>query len=122
MHGGRALALALLFACAAGCGGDEKSPNDQHAQLHGTVRDRDTGKHLSGVKIVFLSDTLDMDSTTSGKNGGYSLDVSSDSDSGHLEASKSGYQQRVVSVYLDSHDVEIDIDMQAGSSGADAGP
>jgi hypothetical protein len=102
------LAAALL---ASSCGSDEPDPDDTRGRIHGTVRDAMTGNGIKGVKVRFLSDTLDEASDTTDGDGRYGIQVATDTDKGHLEATKAGYAKRVVSVYLDSESVAIDIDL-----------
>jgi hypothetical protein len=102
------LAAALL---ASGCGSDETDPDANQSRLHGTVRDAISGDGIKGVKVRFVSDTLDEASDTTDGDGRYGIDVATDSDQGHLEASKAGYLKRIVPVYLDAASVEIDIEL-----------
>ncbi len=73
------------------------------------VRDSRSGKALKGVSLHFQSDTLDEAADKSDDDGDYSLAVSTDSRNGRVEAKKSGYETRIVSVYFDDDDVQIDI-------------
>jgi hypothetical protein len=102
---GRAFALAL--ALAAGCAGDDGA--QAHASLHGTVRDSDSGKRLSGVHVEFESDTLEHAADTTDKDGSYALNVVSSAPTGRLTARKAGYETRVVSVFLDDAAVGLDL-------------
>lgn len=93
------------MGCADDAGGSE------HASVHGTVRDGDSRKRLSGVKVEFESDTLDHTSDTTNSSGNFRLDAQSLTPEARLVASKAGYETRVVSVFLDSDDVSIDIEL-----------
>jgi hypothetical protein len=105
-----ALALAALLAA---CGGDGDS-GAELGQVSGTVRDEQSGERLSGVEVVFTSDTLDRQEGKTGHDGGYRLHVASRVPNGRIAASKKGYATRVVSVYLDTSDVHIDVDLARG--------
>jgi hypothetical protein len=102
------LAAALL---SSSCGADDPERADTRGQVHGTVRDAQSGDAIKGVQVRFVSDTLDEASDTTDGDGRYRIDVVTDTDRGHLEATKSGYARRVVSVYLDDESVAIDIDL-----------
>ena len=104
---GLCAALGLAAALALGCGDDGGSAI--HAALHGIVRDADTLKRVSGVKVEFVADTLEQASDTTDDDGSYALNVEAAAETGRLTASKSGYEPRVVSVFLDDADVAIDI-------------
>ena len=104
---GLGAALGLAAVLAAACGDDGGS--SVHASLHGIVRDADTAKRVSGVKVEFVADTLEMASDTTADDGSYALNVEAAAQTGRLTASKSGYESRVVSVFLDDADVAIDI-------------
>jgi hypothetical protein len=104
---GLGAALGLVAVLATGCADDGAS--SVHASLHGIVRDADTGKRVPGVKVEFVADTLEEGSDTTADDGSYALNVAAASETGRLTASKSGYESRVVSVFLDDADVAIDI-------------
>ena len=103
----RGLFAAVWLVASAGCSDDDGSTI--HASLHGIVRDSDTGKRVAGVKVEFVADTLEQVSAKTDSDGSYALNVDTPSETGRLTASKSGYQSRVVSVFLDDADVAIDI-------------
>lgn len=101
-----ALLLCLTFA---GCADDDGGK--VHGAVHGTVRDAMTGKQLKGVDVLFVADTLEEASDTTDGDGKYVINVSAATPSGRLTASKSGYETRTVSVYLDDSDVTVDIEL-----------
>jgi hypothetical protein len=106
----RAIACASCLLVAVGCGELDDAP-DQERSLHGLVRDAVSGKGLKGVTIAFQSDTLDEADDKTDEEGDYRLLVSTDSLHARIEAKKSGYETRIVSVYFDREDVQIDIDL-----------
>ncbi len=108
----KACSLALLMSlwAASGCGDPDASP-DQERGLHGTVRDAVSGKRLQGVSVQFRSDTLDEAGDKSDEDGDYTIFVSTDARNGRIEAKKSGYETRVVSVYFDDEDVQVNIEL-----------
>lgn len=103
------MGLFALTLASMGCAGDDSGA--EHALLHGTVRDGESGKRLSGVQVEFLSDTLERASDVTNSEGNFRLDAHSLTPNGRLTASKSGYETRVVSVFLDDADVSIDIEL-----------
>ncbi len=77
--------------------------------MHGVVRHGTTGDRLKGVAIAFRSDTLDEASDTTDDDGEYEIMVATDSLNGRLEAKKSGYETRIVSVFFDEGNVAVNI-------------
>jgi len=104
---GLLLSLAVLLAACADDDGDAA-----YGALHGTVRDAMDGKRLKGVSVEFVSDTLERASDTTDSEGKFSFDVVSVAPSGRLTAEKSGYERRVVSVFLDDSDVTVDLELE----------
>jgi hypothetical protein len=101
----------ILGLLALGCG-EEDGRGTFASGVRGVVRDADTGKGIGGAKVRFLSDTLDEDSDTTEKDGSYAVSALTDTPNGHLEVTKAGYAPRTVSVYLDSDDVSIDVELE----------
>jgi hypothetical protein len=95
---------------ASGCADD--NGGSVHGSVHGTVRDAMTGKHLKGVDVVFVADTLEEASDKTDADGKYAINVSAATPNGRLTASKSGYETRTVSVFLDDGDVTADIQLE----------
>lgn len=107
---GALLGIALAFAALAGAGCEEtEGPDMSTGRVHGSVRDAESGATLKGVRVRFISDTLDEVEGRSNGEGHYSLQVESRTPHGRLEAKKGGYETRVVSVYLDAPEVRIDL-------------
>jgi hypothetical protein len=104
-----ALLLSLSLAVAA-CADDDE--DTIQGTVHGTVRDADTGKPLKGVDVVFEADTLEQADDSTDGDGVFSMQVSAATPTGRLSASKSGYETRTVSVFLDDGDVAVDIDLE----------
>lgn len=102
--------LVALFGVGSGCGDDEEPLGDL-ARISGTVRDQASDKGLKGVKIVFTSDTLETYEARTDEGGEYDITVEPRVPHGRIEASKSGYQPRSVSVFLDDNTVQIDVDL-----------
>jgi hypothetical protein len=103
-----ALTAALALA-SAGCADDDGA---LHGSVHGTVRDGASGKALKGVAVAFESDTLEEAADTTDGEGRFSINVSARTPSGRLTASKTGYETRTVSVFLDDGDVNVDIELE----------
>jgi hypothetical protein len=108
--------LLCLGLLASACTDDDSA--SINAALHGTVRDAQTGKRLAGVKVEFESDTLETLSDTTNSEGSYALNVDSDTPTGRLTASKSGYETGVVSVFLDDANVAVDIVLTRETTGS----
>jgi hypothetical protein len=106
----RGLVVAALTWVSAGCASDDDGT--LHGAVHGTVSDGSSGKRLKGVEVAFESDTLDDASDTSDGEGRFSINVSARTPSGRLTASKAGYETRIVSVFLDDGDVNVDIELE----------
>lgn len=106
----RSVTCASCLLVAVGCG-DPDEALDQERTLHGVVRDAVNGKGLKGVTISFQSDTLDEADDKTDEDGDYMLFVGTDSLHGRIEAKKSGYETRIVSVYFDSEDVQVDVEL-----------
>jgi hypothetical protein len=104
----RVAALAAL--CALGCGDDDSAVGEQ-GSISGTVRDEATTARLKGVRVVFIADTLETFEGRTDEDGEYDILVESRSPNGRIEASKSGYQTKTVSVFLDDGTVQIDVDL-----------
>jgi hypothetical protein len=99
--------VALLLVCLAGACGDESE--EDHGLISGTVRDESTGERLKGVKVTFTSDTLEAQEDRTNSEGKYSIFVTTRTPNGRIQASKQGYQRKVVSAFVDSNDVQIDV-------------
>jgi hypothetical protein len=108
-------ALLCLSLLGSACADDDGAAIN--AALHGTVRDAETGKRLSGVKIEFESDTLEKLSDKTNSHGGYALNVDSATPTARLTASKAGYETGVVSVFLDDDNVAVDIALMQAAGG-----
>ena len=100
----------LLCVLCFGCGKPKDTP-DEERNLYGVVRNSMTGKELKGVSVSFRSDTLDEADDKTDDDGDYSLLVTTDAKNGRIEAKKSGYETRVVSVYFDDDAVQVDIEL-----------
>lgn len=105
----RSLLLFGLTFAVASCADDDGVK--VHGAVHGTVHDGMTGKPLKGVAIEFVADTLEEASDTTDGNGRYSINVVAATPSGRLTASKTSYETRTVSVYLDDSDVALEIEL-----------
>jgi len=99
-------ALALGPVCA--CGASDEAAD---GTISGTVTDTTTGRAIRGASVRFVSDTLDEQSAETNASGRYQLVVVSDTPQGHIEAQKSGYRSRTVSVYLDEPTLQVDIEL-----------
>lgn len=106
--------LSLAFALCAtisACGEEDDSVPDESRGVFGVVTDGQSGKKLKGVTVAFTSDTLDKSDDTTNSDGEYRLTVATDSKNGRVEAKKSGYETRVVSVFFDSESVQVDLEL-----------
>ncbi len=101
---------ALAGLCALGCGDDPESVGALGG-IHGTVRDEATKARLKGAKVVFRSDTLETSEGRTDEDGAYELSIHTRSAKGRIEVTKSGYQTKIVSVFLDDTTVQIDVDL-----------
>lgn len=110
-NAGLRLALALCAALFSACEDSADSVPDESRRVSGVVSDGVSGKELKGVTITFTSDTLDKADDKTNADGEYDLTVATDSRNGRIEAKKSGYDTRVVSVFFDDNAVEIDIEL-----------
>jgi hypothetical protein len=102
------LAVALL---SYGCGDDD--PVGDVASISGTVRDEASGDRLKGAKVVFTADTLESYEGRTNGDGEFAITIEARAPNGRLEASKSGYETKTVSVYLDDTTVQIDVGLPA---------
>jgi hypothetical protein len=105
------LARAFLLGCLSlsACGAEEDEASGAEARVSGTVRDLETRKRLEGVRVVFTSDTLEMAEDRTNDEGDFSILVNSRVRTGRLRASKSGYEAKQASVYLDEADVRVEM-------------
>jgi len=106
------LSLAVVLCAAiSSCAEEDDRVPDESRNVYGSVSDGQSGKRLKGVTIAFTSDTLDRASDTTDSDGKYSLTVATDSKKGRIEAKKSGYETRMVSVFFDTNSVQIDVEL-----------
>jgi hypothetical protein len=104
---GKILLVGLL---ALGCGDDEQAIGEA-ARISGTVRDEASGGRLKGAHVVFTSDTLETAEGRTNDDGEYHLTVATRAVNGRIQASKKGYRDTTVSVYLDDNTVQTDVDL-----------
>jgi hypothetical protein len=102
---------ALLLACALGTGCGEEA-DGAVGQIHGTVRNAESGKVIRGARVTFTADTLESAADKTNDEGHYTISVESRSVRGRVEVSKAGYETRVVSVFLDDVEVDIDVNLE----------
>ncbi len=110
-----AASLVTLLLLSSSCDDGRDVAPDVARRVSGIVRDGLDGERLTGVRVRFVSDTLDEATSKSDGDGRYRIAVLSDTDKGRLEASRQGYATRVVSVYFDSTDVKLDIELSRAS-------
>jgi len=101
------LALSLLAFSAC----DDGGPPTQGFEVAGFVTDGETGRGIGGATVVFRSDTLYEESTTTEGNGRYELAVDSDTPFGEIIASAEGYSTRQVTVFFDVSSRRIDVEL-----------
>ncbi len=105
----RAAFLSLLLVVSSlGCATD---PPTTQKDLSGVVRDRLSGRRISGATITFRSDTLYSETARTDGDGHYEMIVETDTLLGQVRAERSGYQTAEETVYFDTDERVIDLDL-----------
>lgn len=98
------LCAVLAIACAS-------EPPTSQKDLSGVIRDRLSGKRISGASVRFQSDTLYSASTRTDDDGHYEMVVESDTPLGQVRAEHADYQPSEKTVFFDTNERVIDIDL-----------
>jgi hypothetical protein len=92
----------IVSACA-------EEPATSEKQLSGVVRDRLSGRRISGARVTFTSDTLYSETTRTDGDGHYEMIVETDTPLGQVHAEHDRYQATEVTVFFDAPERTIDI-------------
>ncbi len=101
------LVLLLLASC-----GPEEVPLDSY-ELSGRVTARleggEQGGAIAGARVVFVSDTLIVEETTSDEDGRYRMRVETDHPFGQVRAEAAGFRPHEETVYFDTSRRRVDL-------------
>lgn len=111
--------LAGLFAfsslVAAGCN-DGANPDLESFEISGVVTDAETGGAIRSATVTFTSDTLYTETTETDRDGHYAMFVETDTPYGRVLAEKDGYEPASESVFFDSSERRVDIEMNPAAA------
>lgn len=100
------VAFVLLASCA------EPLPLESY-ELSGHVtvllESGDTGGPVANARVVFVSDTLIVEETTSDANGRYRMRVETDHAFGQVRAEAAGFRPQEETVYFDTSQRRVDL-------------
>jgi hypothetical protein len=82
-------------------------------ELSGEVRDDFSGAPIEGATVLFTSDTLLRESTTTDSDGHFEMALESDAVFGQVRAERAGYEPRERTVFFDVPSRRIDLRLRA---------
>ena len=100
------------FFLFAGC--SEETPEAaQDVEVSGYVKDEVTKRVIRRAAVMFTSDVLDTASTTTDDDGYYEMAVTTNSPTGRIAVTATGYLPGEVSVYFDVPSRRVDVELRA---------
>lgn len=107
-----AICAFLLFA---GC--SEDTPETaQDVEVSGYVKDEVTKRAIRRAAVTFTSDVLDTASTTADDDGYYEMAVTTNTPTGRIAVSASGYLPGEASVFFDVPSRRVDLELRPESA------
>jgi len=111
------LPVAILSAAFATLiGGCDGGANTEFYELSGEITDERSMAPIEGARVVFSADTGYMAETTTDGGGIYRLAIETDHPFGQVRAEAAGYVPNERTVYFDSEDRRIDLQLRPGTS------
>ncbi len=113
-----ALSVPAIFLGLLTLGGCEEAPTALY-QISGQITDDLSEDPIAGATVSFIADTGYSAETTADGNGRYRLAVETDYPFGQVRAEASGYVPKEATVYFDSEDRRIDIQLRPSRATGD---